>query len=93
LRYRTLRALGFLAFVILGFRSAPPQALCFRRASRLIAILQRLDQIFLKLIGLSSVHFADQSCKKSYLCSVDLHFLKSLTWKLSLPINIAFSRN
>jgi len=28
-RYRTLRALGFLPFVILGFRSAPPQALCF----------------------------------------------------------------
>jgi len=26
---RTLRALGFLAFVILGFRFAPPQALCF----------------------------------------------------------------
>src|SRR5882672_2609746 len=30
LRYRTLRALGFLPFVILGFRFAPPQALCFR---------------------------------------------------------------
>jgi len=29
LRYRTLRALGFLTFVNLGFRSAPPQALCF----------------------------------------------------------------
>src|SRR5882672_5514146 len=28
LRCRTLRALGFLSFVILGFRSAPPQALC-----------------------------------------------------------------
>jgi hypothetical protein len=30
LRCRTLRALGFLNVVILGFRSAPPQALCFR---------------------------------------------------------------
>jgi hypothetical protein len=29
LRYRTLRALGFLTFIILGFRFAPPQALCF----------------------------------------------------------------
>jgi peptidyl-prolyl cis-trans isomerase B (cyclophilin B) len=29
LRYRTLRALGFLASVILGFRCASPQALCF----------------------------------------------------------------
>jgi len=29
LRYRTLRALGFLTFVILAFRSASPQALCF----------------------------------------------------------------
>ena len=27
-RYRTLRALGFFTFVILGFRFAPPQALC-----------------------------------------------------------------
>ena len=33
LRYRTLRALGFLPFVILGFRSAPPQALCFHPLS------------------------------------------------------------
>jgi hypothetical protein len=29
LRYRTLRALGFFTFAILGFRFAPPQALCF----------------------------------------------------------------
>jgi len=29
LRYRTLRALGFLIVRILGFRFAPPQALCF----------------------------------------------------------------
>jgi hypothetical protein len=29
LRYRTLRALGSLTFVILGFRFAPPQALRF----------------------------------------------------------------
>ena len=29
LRYRTLRELGFPTFVILGFRFAPPQALCF----------------------------------------------------------------
>ena len=28
LRYRMLRALGFLTFTIPGFRSAPPQALC-----------------------------------------------------------------
>jgi hypothetical protein len=29
LGYRTLRALGFLTFVTLGLRFAPPQALCF----------------------------------------------------------------
>jgi len=28
-RYRTLRALGLYIFVILGFRFAPPQALCW----------------------------------------------------------------
>ena len=34
LRCRTLRALEFITVVNLGFRFAPPQALCYRRAPR-----------------------------------------------------------
>ena len=51
LRYRTLRALySHIGWPNLGFRSAPPQALCFRRAPRADADqIDQLDQNFLKL--------------------------------------------
>ena len=53
LRYRTLRALIFRMVANLGFRSAPPQALRYRRAPRAKAnpTDDELDQSFLKCVG------------------------------------------
>ena len=56
LRYRTLRALALPTFVTLGFRFAPPQALCFHPL-RGLRCIQPLS-VILSFLGISVLAFS-----------------------------------